>query len=244
MKIFITGATGYIGGSVAVDLVARGHAVSGLARSAAGAEAIARLGAKPIVGTLDDAAVLTQAAREAEIVVDTASADHRPSTETMLSVLAGSGKTYVRTSGSSIVGTRAGGTLREDTYTEDTPFTPSPGRASRVAIDATVKAAADRDVRSIVICPSLIYGLGRGPHPHSIQVPWLITVAKKYGVARHIGPGSNRWSTSTMSSRSMRWRSRRRQPARSTSPRTVKVPCAKSARRSAACWASVGAPSR
>jgi nucleoside-diphosphate-sugar epimerase len=45
-----------------------------------------------------------------------------------------------------------------------------------------------------VIAPSLIYGLGHGLNSQSIQVPWLIKVAKKFGVAKHIGPGENRWA--------------------------------------------------
>ena len=129
MKILITGATGYIGGSVAAELIARGHQVSGLVRSADGATAVTRFGIEPVRGTLDDRDVLTTAAQAAEMVIDTASADHRASTEAMLQALAGSGKTYIRTSGSSIVGSRAAGELREDVFAEDTPFNPSPGRA-------------------------------------------------------------------------------------------------------------------
>ena len=49
-------------------------------------------------------------------------------------------------------------------------------------------------MRTAVIAPSLIYGRGRGLNPHSIQVPWLIALAKKSGVAKHIGSGENRWS--------------------------------------------------
>jgi nucleoside-diphosphate-sugar epimerase len=192
MKIFITGATGYIGGSVAADLVARGHAVSGLVRSDAGAAAVAKLGIEPVSGTLDDTGVLAGAARAADAVIDTASADHGASTQALIAALSGSGKTYIRTSGSSIVGNRAAGELRGEIFSEDTPFRPSPGRAARVALDNMVRAAPG--VRSVVICPSLIYGRSRGPHLHSIQLPWLISVAKKYGVARHIGPGANRWS--------------------------------------------------
>jgi nucleoside-diphosphate-sugar epimerase len=194
MKMFVTGATGYIGGSLAVQLVADGHAVTGLTRSAAGAAALAAQAIAPVHGTLDDADVLAAAARAADVVVNTASADHRGAVESMLAALAGTGKTFVHTSGSSIVGSRAGGELVDAVFSEDTPFTPSPGRATRVAIDAMVKAAAGKEVRSIVICPSLIYGRGHGANPHSIQVPWLIALARKAGVAKHIGPGSNRWS--------------------------------------------------
>jgi nucleoside-diphosphate-sugar epimerase len=194
MKIFITGASGYIGGSIAAALTAAGHEVSGLARSPTTAEALAQRGIVPVRGTLDDAEVLAQAARAADVTVNAASADHRAAAEAMLAALAGTGKTFLHTSGSSIVGTRARGELSEAVFDEDTVLTPSPARVARVAIDAMVRNARNDGVRSMVIAPSLIYGRGHGLNPHSIQVPWLIALAKKYGVARHIGPGENRWS--------------------------------------------------
>jgi nucleoside-diphosphate-sugar epimerase len=192
MKVFITGASGYIGGSVAAHLVAAGHQVSGLARAAETADALERTGIAPVRGTLEDAEVLAAAARAADAVIDSANATHRGAAEALLAGLAGSGKAFIHTSGSSIVGTRAGGELVPAVFDEDTPFTPSPTRADRVALDNDIRAA--NGVRSIVIAPSLIYGRGRGLNPHSMQVPWLIALAKKSGVARHIGPGENRWS--------------------------------------------------
>jgi nucleoside-diphosphate-sugar epimerase len=194
MKIFITGAGGYIGGSLATALMGAGHEVSGLARSAETANALAKLGIAAVRGTLDDAEVLANAARAADVTVNAANADHRTAAEAMLYGLASTGKTFVHTSGSSIVGTRAQGELRDKVFDEDTVFTPTPQRAARVAIDTMVRAAAGNGVRSMVIAPSLIYGRGRGLNPHSIQVPWLIAVAKKYRVAKHIGSGENRWS--------------------------------------------------
>jgi nucleoside-diphosphate-sugar epimerase len=194
MKIFVTGATGYIGGSVAGALVATGHAVSGLARSAESAAALNARRISPVRGTLDDDETLATAARAADATINAANAGHRGAAEAMLRALAGSGKAFVHTSGSSIVGTRAGGELVEAVFDEDTPFTPTQYRADRVATDRMVRAAADNGVRSMVIAPSLIYGRGRGLNPHSMQVPWLIAVAKKYGVAKHIGSGENRWS--------------------------------------------------
>jgi nucleoside-diphosphate-sugar epimerase len=193
MKIFITGASGYIGGSLADVLIAAGHQVSGLVRSDETAAALAALGIAPVCGTLDDAAVLARAARAADVTINAANVGHRGAAEAMVKALAGTGKTLIHTGGSSIVGTRASGELVEAVFDEDTPFTPTPQRAERVAIDTMVREAA-AGVRAIVIAPSLIYGRGRGLNPHSIQVPWLIAVAKKYGVARHIGPGENRWS--------------------------------------------------
>jgi len=192
MKIFITGASGYIGGSLAAALIERGHSVSGLARADETAAALAARGIAPVAGTLDDSAALAEAARAADVTVNAASAGHRGAVEAILGALAGSGKAFIHTSGSSIVGTRAGGEFVADVFDEDTPFTPTPQRAPRVAIDNRVRAAAG--VRAVVIAPSLIYGRGRGLNPHSMQVPWLIALAKKHGVARHIGSGANRWS--------------------------------------------------
>jgi len=194
MKIFITGASGYIGGSLATALVAQGHTVSGLARSDDTAAALQKLGIGAVRGTLDDAGVLSEAARAADVTVNAANAGHRGAAEAMVKALAGSGKTFVQTSGSSIISTRARGEYVEAVFDEDTPFTPMPSRAARVATDTMVRAAAGNGVRSIVIAPSLIYGLGHGLNPHSIQVPWLIALAKKAGAPRHIGPGENRWS--------------------------------------------------
>jgi nucleoside-diphosphate-sugar epimerase len=194
MKVFITGAGGYIGGSLAAALLAEGHGVSGLARSAESAAALAKLGIQPVRGSLDDAETLAAAARAADVTINAASADHRGAVEAILGALAGSGKTFLHTSGSSIVGTPARGELVAQVFDEDTPFTPSPARAARVALDTTIRAAAANGLRPIVIAPSLIYGRGHGLNPHSIQVPWLIQLAKKSGVAKYIGPGENRWS--------------------------------------------------
>jgi nucleoside-diphosphate-sugar epimerase len=194
MKIFITGASGYIGGAIAASMIGAGHVVGGLARSEKSAAALRGRGMTPVRGTLDDGDALAQAARAADAVVNAASADHRGAAEAMLKALAGSGKMFLHTSGSSIVGTRAGGELRAEIFDEDTLFAPSPAREKRVAIDRMVRDAAGNGVRSAVIAPSLIYGRGRGLHEHSIQLPWLIAVAKKYGVAKHIGSGENRWS--------------------------------------------------
>jgi nucleoside-diphosphate-sugar epimerase len=194
MKVFITGASGYIGGSVAAALIAQGHAVSGLARSDDSAAALQRVGIAPVRGTLDDAEVLGMAALAADATVNAANAGHRGAVEVMLAALEGAGKAFLHTGGSSIVGTRARGEFVPAVFDEDTPFTPTPQRAARVAIDTLVRGAPTNGVRAFVIAPSLIYGRGHGLNPHSIQVPWLIALAKKAGTPRHIGPGENRWA--------------------------------------------------
>lgn len=194
MQIFLTGATGYIGGSIAARMLADGHAVRGLVRAEARAAQVRDRGIEPVIGALDDTALVESAAREADAVVNAASADHLGAVEAILDGLAGSGKPFVHTSGSSIVGSRAGGEAVDEIYAEDTPLTPSPARAARVALNETIRAAADRGVRTVVVAPSLIYGLGHGLERHSMQVPWLIALARKSGIARHVGSGGNIWS--------------------------------------------------
>jgi len=97
MKVFCTGASGYIGGSVAAHLVAAGHQVTGLVRSQEKADAVRARGIEPLLGTLDDAERLAQAARAADIVVNAASADHTGAVAALLGALAGSGKPFIHT---------------------------------------------------------------------------------------------------------------------------------------------------
>ena len=194
MRIFCTGASGYIGGSVAAALVSAGHEVVGLVRSEESANKVRSYGVEPVIGTLDDAPILEAAARSAEVVVNAASADHRPAASAMLRALEGTGKAFIHTSGSSIVGTRSEGWRADNVFDESTPITPSPARAARVALNEYILSFGKKAVRSIIVCPSLIYGLGRGAHLHSAQIPWLIATARKHGTAKHYGPGENVWS--------------------------------------------------
>ncbi len=194
MKVFCTGASGYIGGSIAAALVANGHQVRGLVRSAEGAEKVRALGIAPVTGTLDDAAILAAEARAADAVINAASADHRNAAMALLGALDGSGKVFIHTSGSSIVGTRAAGNRVDEVFDETTPFTPSPARAARVALDKEILAYGSKGVRAAIVCPTLIYGDGHGAKVDSVQVPWLIRTARKHGVAKHYGPGENIWS--------------------------------------------------
>src|SRR4051794_20399041 len=100
MKFFVTGASGYIGGSVATRLVASGHAVVGLTRTPQKAEKLQAQGIEPLVAELDDAEALTQAARAADAVINAASADHPGAVATLLQALSRSGKLFIHTSGS------------------------------------------------------------------------------------------------------------------------------------------------
>ncbi|MFK7941598.1 MAG: NAD-dependent epimerase/dehydratase family protein [Paracoccaceae bacterium] len=194
MRIFLTGATGFIGGSVAVTLVEAGYEVHGLTRSEAGAGLLNAAGIRSVQGSLDDAELLSAAARDADAVINCADSDHHGAVNALIEALAGTGKRLIHTSGSSIVGTQAMGELRETIYDEQTWFEPSPGRAARVALNDKVLASIAFGVHPIIIAPSLIYGRGMLGGRESMQVPWLIQTAHRHGVARHLGPGENRWS--------------------------------------------------
>lgn len=196
MKLFITGATGYIGGSIAARLVAEGHSVRGLVRDRAKADLLSACGIHPVLGSLDDEEVLAREASEADGVVNAANADHLPSLQVMLGAMERSGKPLVHTSGSSVIGDDArGNRLSEAIFDEDTPFVVEPTKQARHELNGMVLAAAARGVRTAVICPTLIYGVGKGLNPNSIQIPFLVEQARAHGVVRVVGHGLNRWST-------------------------------------------------
>src|SRR5262245_15984718 len=193
MKIFVTGATGYIGGSVATKLLERGDTVLGLARTGDAAAGLRKRGIEPVAADINAYTPLVEAARRADAVINAANADNAFAAHALLDGLKGSGKTLIQTSGSSVVGTYDNGEASEDTFDEDTPLTPEPEKATRVAIDNQVLAASRDGLRSIVIRPTLIYGRGIGVPGISVQLPKLIDVAKKHGVPRHVGRGLNIW---------------------------------------------------
>jgi nucleoside-diphosphate-sugar epimerase len=194
MKIFVTGATGYIGGSVATKLIEAGHQVSGLARSDAAAAALKTRGIEPVAGELNLYTPFVEVAKRVDAVINAASSDNPFVAHALLTGLAGSGKTLIQVSGSSVISTYDNGEASENVFHEESPFTPAPEKAMRVAIDQSIMAAAQKGVRTIVIRPSLIYGRGIGINAASVQVPKLIDAAKKAGKPRHVGRGLNIWS--------------------------------------------------
>jgi nucleoside-diphosphate-sugar epimerase len=194
MKIFVTGGSGYIGGTLAERLIEAGHQVSGLVRSEERAAAIRARGMTPVLGDLDNADVLANAAKGADAIFHTAHADHEASVKAILDALAGSEKFFLHTSGAGIVADMAGGEERAPVYDETTPVTPLPVRAPRLALINAIRDFARNKVRTVVVAPPMIYGKGKGVNPNSIQIPKMIAVARETGVAQCVGPGTNRWS--------------------------------------------------
>ncbi|WP_212005637.1 NAD-dependent epimerase/dehydratase family protein [Chitinophaga sp. HK235] len=189
--VFMTGVTGYIGGSVAARLIKAGYRVNGLARNEKDFPALISAGIQPVVGTLDDEAVIASAAASADAVINTASADNPYVVATILEALAGTDKKFIHTSGSSIAGDKAKGA-----YAIIEPFTfipknPRLEKAARVAIDRAVLAAGGH---YMVICPTMIYGTGMGIKKESAQVPMLTEAARATACGVYIGTGENRWS--------------------------------------------------
>jgi len=193
MKVFITGAAGFIGGSIAAGLVRAGHQVTGLVRKPEQLQDLASIGVTGVVGTLNDRDLLIAQAQAADAVINAASSDNRAAVEAFIDALAGSGKVFLHTSGSSIVGDASGGEGTDRIYLEDQLPAPTADKAARVAIDDLVLAAASRGVRSAVLCNTLIYGHGALPRD-SVQLPRLLKQARKSGIVRHVGRGLNIWS--------------------------------------------------
>jgi nucleoside-diphosphate-sugar epimerase len=189
MKIFVTGASGFVGSAVVHNLIAHGHDVVGLVRSDAGAAAVVAAGAQALRGSLDELDILGRGAQQSDGVIHTAfihdftnyaasvEADRR-AIEALGAALVGSGRPLVVTSGT----LRAPG---DGVATEDMPADPSFPRRSE---DAALPFAV-REVRvAVVRLPPTVHGAG----DHGF-VPELIRIARKTGVAGHVGDGSNRW---------------------------------------------------
>jgi nucleoside-diphosphate-sugar epimerase len=199
MKIFMTGATGYIGSVIVEKLVQAGHQVEGLARSAASAQALQDLGAEPRLGSLSDTQLLTDAAREADGVIQnafdlradfvSATTDEARAVDALIAGLHGSGKPLVYTSGTGGLGDT--GTI---VFDEETPI-PAPQSPTvealqrRFATEKAVTGAAG--LRGVALRPPNVYGRGGGQ-----SVLWLIgAAAQKLGAAPYpVGAGDNLWS--------------------------------------------------
>lgn len=196
MKVFLTGASGYIGGSVAKVLIDAGHEVFGLVRNQEKASAVANFGVRPVIGTLEDQEILIANAANADAVIHMANSDHRAAVETFIETLTGTGKVFIHTSGSSVVGDDVlGETTTADIYTEETPFVPMDIREERVAINNFVRRAGiDHRVRTVVIVPSMAYGNALGLDVESDQLPVIFKKSIEHKAGVYLGAGVNRWS--------------------------------------------------
>ena len=161
MKVFLTGATGYIGSAVADALRGAGHDVMGLARSADATARLIEMGVQPVGGDFADAAALAAATGDADGVISIATSKD-PSVDAaavgvMLERLRGTGKAFIYTSGIWSYGDTGGRVV-----TETSRATPAALVAWRAAVERAVLDAASGGVRSVVIQPGVVYGRGGG----------------------------------------------------------------------------------
>jgi nucleoside-diphosphate-sugar epimerase len=190
MKVFVTGATGYIGSAVADALQKHGQEVYGLARSDESASKLAAAGVKPINGDMRDAARVAEAARSSDAVIHAATTNgqdapeaDRSAVEAILSALEGSGKPFLYTSGVWVYG-NTGDQVADETW----PLNPTLRVTWRPAVEQIVLSGAERGLRSIVIRPAMVYGRGNGMFAEFTRT------ARENGAARFVGEGGNRWA--------------------------------------------------
>ena len=190
MRVFITGAAGFIGTATTRELIAHGHQVVGLARSDDNAKALERLGAEAHRGALEDLDSLRRGAKETDGTIHLAFIHDfskfaengqidRRAIEAMGEALSGSGKPFIVTSGTLLV---APGRIA----TEEDPVVPGLPRVSETA----GLAFAARGVRAMAIRLPQVHG-GDGKCG---LVNWLFNIARDKGVSAYIGDGGNRWS--------------------------------------------------
>jgi nucleoside-diphosphate-sugar epimerase len=195
MRVFVTGASGWIGSAVIPELLAHGHEVLGLARSDAAAQKVAASGAEVLRGDVQDIGVLRAGAEQAEGVVhlafrhdiawagrfDEAAASDRQAIETFGQVLAGSGGPLAVAAG--VAGVSPGGLATERDL-------PGDEVSPRAASERSVLALADRGVRSMSVrfAPTVH---GAGDHGF---IAMIVDADRSHGAAGYVGEGENRWA--------------------------------------------------
>jgi nucleoside-diphosphate-sugar epimerase len=189
MRIFLTGATGYVGSAVAEELVGKGHEVLALARSKRSVERLQQAGYQVIWGDLQEALGLAQGATAADAVIHTAFSPSNVGPEldaravsALIQMLDGTGKPLIYTSAVWIYGDTG-----EEVVREDTPLDPPAEVAWRVVVEDMVLEAAERGVNSVVIRPGIVYGVGGG------ILEQLRREAQTLGFVRVVEGGDQRW---------------------------------------------------
>lgn len=193
MRVFVTGATGFIGSAVVRELIAAGHQVLGLCRSGEKAAALAAAGAEVVRGSLESRDSLKQAAARADGVIHLAfnhdfsrfaanCEDDRQVIKTLGSALAGSRRPLIATSGTLMVSSVSGQPASEDGLTVDSNVIP------RAASEEAAAAVAAEGVNvSVVRLPQVHDALKQG------LVTYAIDIYREKGVCAYVGDGHYRW---------------------------------------------------
>jgi nucleoside-diphosphate-sugar epimerase len=191
MRVFVTGATGWVGSAVIEELQAAGHTVTGLARSEAATAALASAGIAVQRGSLEDLESLRAGAAAADAVIHTAfnhdftrfaenGAAERSAILALGDALAGTGRPLIVTSGVALI---APGRMATEDDVRD-PNLPFPRDPETVAAEVAARGVR---VSVIRLAPSVH---GAGDHGF---VPIVIGLAREHGVSAYVGEGNNRW---------------------------------------------------
>lgn len=193
MRIFLTGATGFIGSAIIPELIRSGHQVLGLTRTAAGSQKLIDAGVEPHRGDLMDLDSLRSGATQADGVIHTAF-DHddfsnfvancekdRRVIETLGSALKGSDRPLLITSGTGMGSPTGSGLATEDVFNVEHP---NPRIASEMAGAALAEAGVNV---SVVRLPQVHDTVKQG------LITYLVDVARRTGVSAYVGDGANRW---------------------------------------------------
>jgi len=194
MKVFVTGATGFIGTALVQELTKAGHRVLGLARSAASAEKLRAAGAEVQPGDLEDVDSLRAGAAAADAVIHAGFVHDfsrfaevcqidKVAIGTLGTTLAGSNRPFIVTSGTALVNQ---GVMA----TEDMPSNHDVTRFPRVS-ESSLDPFTSQGVRTAIIrlAPSV-----HGEGDHHGFIPMLVNIARQKGVVAYIGEGLNRWN--------------------------------------------------
>jgi nucleoside-diphosphate-sugar epimerase len=197
MRIFVTGAPGFIGSELVPNLIQAGHQVLGLTRSEAGAVKLRAAGAEVLHGNIEDLDSLRNGAAKADGVIHLAfnhdfsqfqknCEDDRKAIDAIGEVLVGSNRPFVITSGTAIAANVDGKPSTEDG--------PTAAWNPRAASEATVKELAARGVNTSVVRLAQIHDTRKQG-----LVPWVTAVAREKGMSAYIGDGGNRWPAAHVS---------------------------------------------
>lgn len=216
MRVFVTGATGFLGFAIVKELIGVGHEVTGLARSDASAKKLSDAGARVLRGDIEDLDILRQGAAASEGVIHTAfyhEITHLPLGRRLRVLLGGSptgivtrflkaavgaDRRALETLGKSLRGADRPlvapfGTLAMtpgSVATEDRAYDPESAGAARGSTENTMRMLASQGVRtSIIRLPPVVHG----ESDRNGLVPQLIKIARKKGESAYVGDGSNRW---------------------------------------------------
>jgi nucleoside-diphosphate-sugar epimerase len=198
MRIFLTGATGFIGSALVPELIQAGHQVTGMTRSEAGAQALREAGAEPHHGTLEDVESLKRGAAKADAVIHLAF-DHdfsrfvencekdKRAIAALGSVLTGSDRPLLITSGTGVGIGEHGELAREDVFNTTHP---NPRIGSEIAGNTLLDAGVNVSVMRL-------------PQVHDTRkqglISVLVAIAREKGAVAYVGEGRNRWPAGHLS---------------------------------------------